>query len=848
MKRLPNRFLLLLLSSLVFSAFAGDATRVFLDAHCIECHDSDTHKGGLDLTALKTDRKDPAVFATWVKIHDRAESGEMPPKKETPPPPAELNAFIKTVAGSLTAADRARVAQEGRSTRRRMNRYEYEDTLRDLLSLPNLQVKEFLPEDGESHRFNKVGDSLDVSHVNLARYLNAADYALRLAMAPQVNKPETTTVRYYAREQTSLTGLFNLLGPTVRCTFPLLGTQGQPAVREGKAPKTVGAADPKTREQEAVGIVVSTYEPSEIRFNKFRAPVSGIYKLRFSAYSIWVGAGNPHWNPDFSKISPGRRDEPVTIYSDTSPRILRKLGSFDVEPEPKVREMTVWLMAGETIRPDAARFFRSRPPEDHNPLAEKDGCPGVAFQWMEAEGPLVDQWPAPGHKLLFGDLPLEKRSDKPNAVEVISTNPDHDAAMLLHSFMARAYRRPVSEADEARFLSVIRHALKIGNSFTESMLAGYTAVLCSPDFLYLDEKPGRLDDRALAERLSYFLWNSSPDDELRSLAAHGKLHKPKVLREQALRMLADAKSRRFVNDFLNYWLELRKIAVSAPDATLYPDYQLDDLLVESMIDETQLFFAELLDKNLSVSNIVESDFAMINERLASHYGIPDVKGVALRKVALPEDCLRGGLMTQASVLKVTANGTTTSPVLRGAWIMERILGKKPPPPPPSVPAVDPDTRGATTIREQLDKHRSQQTCAACHKKIDPAGFALESFDTMGAWRDRYRALNGKDLQKGFGHNGLTFEFSLGLKVDSAGELPDGRTFKNVRELKKLLLKDVEQLARNLVQQLTVYATGAPVDFADRAEVAKILANSKADEYGVRTLVLELIQSDLFCNK
>ncbi len=326
------------------------------------------------------------------------------------------------------------------------------------------------------------------------------------------------------------------------------------------------------------------------------------------------------------------------------------------------------------------------------------------------------------------------------------------------------------------------------------------------------------------------------------------MHEPKVLREQTARLLNDPKSRRFVNDFLDYWLDLRKIAATAPDATLYPDYQLDDLLVESMTEETQLFLAELVAKNLGARNLVASDFAMINERLAAHYGIPNVKGVALRRVALPAGSLRGGLMTQASVLKVTANGTTTSPVLRGAWIMERILGQKPPPPPPSVPAVEPDTRGATTIREQLAKHRSEQTCAACHKKIDPAGFALESFDTMGAFRERYRALGVKEPVKGFGHNGLSFAFGLGPKVDASGELPDGRAFADVRELKTLLLKDEEQLARNLVQQLAVYSTGAPVQFADRPEVAKILANCKADGYGVRSLILELVQSRLFCEK
>src|SRR5947207_6146432 len=271
------------------------------------------------------------------------------------------------------------------------------------------------------------------------------------------------------------------------------------------------------------------------------------------------------------------------------------------------------------------------------------------------------------------------------------------------------------------------------------MLAGYTGVLCSPEFICLEEKPGHLDDYALASRLSYFLWNSAPDDELRALAARGELQKPDVLRAESERLLCNPKSRQFVDAFLDYWLDLRKMLATAPDANLYSDYYLDDLLTESAQAETQLFFAELLRKNLPARNIVASDFAMLNERLAEHYGLPGVKGVALRRTPLPKDSVRGGLMTAAAVLKVTANGTTTSPVLRGAWITERILGQPVPPPPPSVPAVEPDIRGATTIREQLAKHRTQPACASCHARIDPPGFALESFDVFGGWRDRYRA-------------------------------------------------------------------------------------------------------------
>ncbi|HTD66874.1 MAG TPA: DUF1588 domain-containing protein, partial [Candidatus Limnocylindria bacterium] len=281
---------------------------------------------------------------------------------------------------------------------------------------------------------------------------------------------------------------------------------------------------------------------------------------------------------------------------------------------------------------------------------------------------------------------------------------------------------------------------------------------------------------------------------------------------------------------------------------LYPDYYLDDLLTESALEETQLFFAELLRGNLPARNLASSDFAMLNERLAAHYGLPTFEGVKLRRISLPKDSPRGGLMTQAAVLKVTANGTTTSPVLRGAWIMERIIGKPPPPPPPSVPAVEPDIRGAVTIRQQLDKHRTQETCAACHAKIDPAGFALENFDVMGGWRERYRAEGDGVPEKGLAKSGQKFAFHLALPVDSSGELPDGRKFADIREFKKLLLKDEEQLARNLAQQLVVYATGAPIRFSDREQISRILAQARGEAYGVRTLIHEIVQSELFLNK
>jgi hypothetical protein len=844
-------------ATLSLSAASRSDTDKFISKNCLECHDTETKKGGLDLSTLKLELKEPQTFSTWVNVHDRVTKGEMPPpKKKVRPAPAELKSFTNSLGNALLETDRARIEKDGRATKRRLNRYEYEETLRDLFSLPYLQVKNFLPEDSERHLFNKIGDALDVSHVQMQRYLTAGEFAIRQAIAPQVDRPEVKTNRFYTMEERAFFGKINL-GPPVRSGFPLVGLEMQNQIIAQKNPQMPRTQDPEKRAQEAMAYVVSTYEPTEIRFSSFRAPISGRYKLRFSAYAITMAQ-------DYKSVSRAKRSEPVTIYAEVPPQNLRKLGSFDAGAEPTEAELDVYLIKGETIRPDAARLHRSRPPDHKNPDMTPDGGPGVAFQWMEVKGPFFDQWPPAGHKLLFGEVPLEQEEIKPEPTEnerrrsraalksykvtPISKSPAEDAEKLLRVFMSRAYRGPVAEADVQRFARLARETMQKGYSFTDAMIAAYTAVLSSPGFLYFQDSRGKLSDIALAERLSYFLWNSPPDKELGDFAADNQLHRRSILRAETERMLNDPRSRRFINAFLDYWLDLRAISGAAPDEELYPDYQLDDYLAESMIDETQLFFGELLKNNLHITNLVSSDFAILNERMAAHYKIPDVTGVEFRRVSLPKDSIRGGLLTEASVLKVTANGTTTSPVKRGAWILTRILGQPPTPPPPGTPALEPDIRGATTIREQFAKHRADPSCNSCHRTIDPPGLALENFDVMGGWRERYRTVGGAEKVKGIGHNGNRFHFSLGANVDASGELPDGRKFDDVRQLKQCLASDPDQLARNLAQQLTIYATGAPIGFADRPVINKILAENQKNGYGVRDLIHQIVQSELFLKK
>lgn len=430
-----------------------------------------------------------------------------------------------------------------------------------------------------------------------------------------------------------------------------------------------------------------------------------------------------------------------------------------------------------------------------------------------------------------------------------SAKPKEDAERLIRAFLPRAFRRPVSEEMQKQFVAGVHDKLDKGYTFFDAMTYGYKSILASPHFLLLTEPVAngpKLDDYALASRLSYFLWSTLPDEELLALAKKGELSKPAVLRAQVERMLGSPLAKRFTENFVGQWLDLRKINATIPDPHLYGDF--DGTLLWAMPRETTFFFEEVLKNDRSLLEFVDSDWTMLNERLAKHYGIPGVFGNDLRKVALPPGSHRGGVMTHASILKVTADGTRTSPVLRGKWVLEKIVGKPPAPPPPDVPSIEPDIRGATTIRQQLDKHRNVASCASCHVHIDPPGFALENFDPIGGWRDFYRATTRtpKGVVNIPGYTGRPF--FRGPDVETGGFTPDGKTFTNIDDYKKILLADKDQIARNLTQKLLVYATGADIQFADREIVEEIVIALRAKNYGFRTLIHQVVQSRVFLNK
>jgi hypothetical protein len=455
-------------------------------------------------------------------------------------------------------------------------------------------------------------------------------------------------------------------------------------------------------------------------------------------------------------------------------------------------------------------------------------------------------------------MPQSPATDNPGRREVVSQQPLADAEAVLRKFTRRAFRRAVTDEDIKPFLNRVRAKLDENYSFERALRVGLKAVLVSPNFLFLREnvgsadnagsprdlaQPATLDEFSLASRLSYFLWSSMPDEDLFQLAEQGRLSRPETLREQVERMLRDPKSQAFTENFAGQWLGLRDIDATLPDPQLYPEY--DEILRSSMIKEVHLFFGEVLKNDLSLTNFVSSDFSIINGRLADHYGIPGVSGLEFRRVSLPKNSHRGGVMTMAAIMKVTANGTTTSPIVRGAWVLDRLLGTPPPKPPADVEAVEPDIRGATTIRNQLAKHRQVAACAVCHVTIDPPGFALENFDVIGGWREHYRSIgNGEPVTVA----GKRMRYKNGPPVDAGDVLPDGRQFRNIEEYKKLLLSDRDQLARSLASKLLTYATGVPPTTADRRQVEAIVEAVRGKDYGFRSLVHEVVQSGVFQNK
>jgi len=658
----------------------------------------------------------------------------------------------------------------------------------------DIPLAQELPEEARPGGFTTVAERQSISHHQLQRHLAVVDLALdeafRRALLPPVE----------LRKDLDAAGIVRT-NPSARCREPEL-LDGRAVVWSG-GPIYYGRLPCTT------------------------APADGWYRFRVTASGLKLPATGGVW---------------CTVHTGlcvSSAPLLQLVAAFEAAEEPREIAFACWLPKGHMleIRPGDVTLKRANFREGQVGAGEGEpqNVPGLALDRIVMErfhqGPSDDAL----RRLVFGAVPLEpdEREKQPGRLRPRPDDPKAAAAALVGGFARRAFRRPVADDVVAGYVTLVHDLLAEKMPFADAVRAGYRAILCSSRFLYFAEAPGPLDDHALACRLSYFLTGGPPDESLSRLADGGKLRDPAVLRREADRLLAGDGTPRFVADFAAEWLDLDQIDFTEPDRKLYPEF--DAIVQAGMLAETRATLTEAVRDDRSVSWLVAADTTWLDSRLARFYDVPDVTGDELQRVTLSPASHRGGLFAQGAILKVTANGNNTSPIVRGAWIGERILGDEIRPPPGGVPAIEPDIRGTTTIREQLAKHRSDASCASCHQTIDPPGFALENFDPAGQWRDRYLAFD-KGKRKG------------GPNVDASDTLPDGRPFADFAEFRALVAAQPDRLAKSLAGHLLVYGTGAELSYADREVVAAIAKAAAKHDHGVRAILHGVITSPTFTSK
>jgi len=773
----------------------------FLEGHCVNCHGEKKQKGDLRLDTLERDFGKPGVAGRWAEIMDRINSGEMPPKKLPRPKAEEVARVSEWIAAQLTEADAVGQAASGEKVSfHRLTREEYRNTIRDLLGVTyDAADPTGLPEDPDWQGFERIGSVLTLSPAHVEKYLAAAETVLNetLALGP---RPQREVVRWTAAK--------------VRVNSDLL----QELTKKGLADKVRADIVPNN------GLDGTPGNSTELK-----VPATGDYLVRVKLSGLRPEGGRaPRLlivgvtfdRVLFEQDVEAPEDRPVTLQFRTHlPAGAHQIRIINAVPGPNPE--------GRYSRPLGSKPFftmKERQPwqlkltdDDYKPI-----WPVILLDWVEWEGPVQESWPPPAYQRIFfgGD---KATKDLAYAREILSR------------FATRAYRRPVRPGEVERLLTLVEESQNLGDNFESSVKTALQAVLCSKSFLYLvegsaDAPSPRLTDWELASRLSYFLWSTMPDERLFDLARQGKLHQPDTLRAELRRMMTDPKARAFADSFPRQWLQLRRVGMFAPDRKIYPDY--DDYLEKSMVAETTTYFREVLEHNLGLREFLDSDWTMLNERLAGHYGIQGVKGESFRRVALKPEDHRGGLLTQASILSLTSDGTRHRPVHRGKWVLESLYGKPPPPPPPNVGDIKPTppNQPKTTLRAKLEAHRSDANCAACHRKIDPLGLAFDNYDAIGRWRTE------EAVRDGAGEN---------PKIDASGELPDGRTFADAAGLKKLMVADVDKFAGAFGEKLATYALRRRMTFADRAELKRLAGQAKADDYRLASFVETFVMSDLF---
>ena len=767
--------------------------RAIINQYCVGCHNDRAKTAGLTLATVDLQRVGEQA-ETWEKVVRKLRGRMMPPPGRPRPDEATYDSMVSYLETSLDRSATANPNPGRTETFHRLNRAEYQNAIRDLLAL-EVDVSSLLPKDDVSHGFDNVGVG-EFSPTLLERYLTAAQKVSRLALGSPVPSPASHIVVLPAdlTQEDHFDGLpFGTRGGTiVRYTFPRDGTYDiQIRLSRDRNENVEGLTEPQQVELTLDGkrIQLFTVSPSRNHSDRYYSDEAVDKDLK-SRVPVLAG---PHElavtfpRRTFALPETERQPHKAHFNMDRHPRI-----------QPAVYSVSVtgpFDAGGAADTPSRRRIFVCHPTS----LASE----------------------------------LRRGSPKPGEGGPAGASEELDCARTIIATLARrAYRRPVTDADLQSPLALYKDA-RAEEGFEAGIEMALRAVLASTEFLFRIERDPRnvapntayrVSDVELASRLSFFLWSSIPDDELLGLAIGGKLKEPAVLEQQVRRMLADPRAQALVTNFAGQWLYLRNLAAANPDTRMFPDF--DDNLRQAFRRETELFFESIVKEDHNVLDLLRANYTFVNERLARHYGIPNVYGSRFRRVMLGEDSVRGGLLGQGSILTVTSYANRTSPVLRGKWILENILGTPPPPPPPNVPPLKDNNAGgkALSMRERMAQHRVNPACSGCHQLMDPAGLSMENFDAIGRWRTRTEA---------------------GTAVDSSGGLPGGSTFEGVAGLRKALVSRPELFVTTATEKLLTYALGRGLEYYDAPAVRAITRDAHSNDYRFSSLVLGIVKSSPF---
>jgi mono/diheme cytochrome c family protein len=803
----------------------------FVSGNCYACHSSAAKMSGLDLEAVLGH---PSILdnrETWEKVLTKLKAGEMPPPVMPRPDEKELQSVIAKLEGAFRAADAAAKPDPGHIAPHRLNRTEYNNTVRDLLGVDIHPADDF-PQDDSVFGFDNIADSLTISPLLMEKYIAAAEKIADAAIFGPDLKPtpvridvaiprrmettnsvEITTPAYYSMSNYDVTGLSQPGSYHLSYQFPVTAEY---VIRITGAGTRPGGSEPTTVEFWVDGKLAKTYDVANVGLSGFeRRPDFWEERLTLSA--------GTH---EFVVAFPRQFDGLPAKYGGPNPSKL---------PEPSGRGGGGGGNAngGAAATAGAGRGGQQQPAdlrpnkiEERRIAAEKAKRQAEHPTW---EGLSVNEFD------IIGPYNYNRAPSQESKRKIFICDYSNKSAQsgcmrkIVSNLAARAFRRPLAAGEIEPFVTIAENAQSRGGASPQAFEHGVSialrAILVSPDFLFRLEKsvtsnaaPHRISSYELASRLSYFLWSSMPDADLTKQAADGSINNPEVLRAEVKRMLSDPKSNALAENFAGEWLEVRRLESITPDRDNFPDF--DDYLRDSMKQETALFVENLLHNDGSILDLIDGKYTFLNERLAAHYGIPGVRGTEFRKVDLT-GTNRSGVLTQGSVLTVSSYATRTSVVLRGKWVLDNLLNSPPPPPPPNVPGLDASHIGTSaSLRQVMEQHRANPVCASCHTRMDPIGFSLENYDAVGSWRDK----DGS------------------LPVDPSGVLPDGRTFTGADGLKGILRADKDKFASAVTTKLLEYALGRGVEAYDQPAIRKISASLAADDYRASSLVLGIVGS------